>query len=58
MVKQLMGKIPFLIVSGGIKDMEGARRVLTAGTDAVAIGTAAINDPELCGKIQKGLRNE
>lgn len=40
-VKQLAGRCACLIAGGGIKDSEGARRVLEQGADAVAIGTAA-----------------
>lgn len=46
----------FLIASGGIRDIEGAKRVLEAGADAVSIGTAATEDPELCGRINKLLK--
>ena len=45
-----------LIAGGGIKDMEGARRVLEQGADAVAIGTAAMKEAALCGDIQKRLK--
>ena len=41
---------------GGIKDMEGARRVWEQGADAVAIGTAAMKEAALCGDIQKRLK--
>ena len=47
---------PFLIVGGGIGDVDGARRVLAAGAGAVAIATAAMKDPDLCGRIQRALR--
>ena len=55
-VKQLAGHCAYLIVGGGIKDLEGARRVLKQGADAVAIGTAAMKNHSLCGDIQKHLR--
>ncbi len=55
-LEKLRGSTPFLIVGGGIKDIEGARRVLAAGADAVAFGTAAMKDPDLCGRIQRILR--
>ena len=42
----------FLIIGGGVKTAEEARRVLEAGADAVAIGTAAMADPALCGRLQ------
>lgn len=57
MVSALKGKCQFLIAGGGIKDVEGARRVLSAGADAVAIGTAAMRDPLLIGNIQNSLRS-
>ncbi|MFH2068999.1 MAG: HisA/HisF-related TIM barrel protein [Candidatus Omnitrophota bacterium] len=55
-VKQFAGHCACLVVGGGIKDLEGARRVLEQGADAVAIGTAAMKNPSLCGDIQKRLR--
>lgn len=57
MVSRLRGRCPFLIVSGGIRDIEGARRVLAAGADAIGIGTAAMKDAGLCGRIQRALKN-
>jgi len=56
MVAQLRDTCPFLIASGGVHDIQGARRMLEAGADAVAIGTAAMKDPDLCGRIQHLLR--
>ncbi len=55
-VKQLSGHCACLIAGGGIKDLEGARRVLEQGADAVAIGAAAMKNPYLCGDIRKCLR--
>ena len=55
MISALKGKCEFLIAGGGIKNTEDARRVLAAGADAVAIGTAAMADAELIGRIQKSL---
>ena len=51
----LAGICPFLIVGGGIRTGEDARRVLDAGADAVAVGTAAMEDPELCGNLCRTL---
>jgi len=56
-IKKIRGRCPALIAGGGVKDPEGARRVLQAGADAVAIGTAAMKDSGLCGRIQARLRN-
>lgn len=47
---------PFLIVSGGIRTVEDARGVIAAGADAIAVGQAAIDDPDLCGRLQAALR--
>jgi len=58
MLKLLAGRCRFLIASGGIKDIEGVQRVLEAGADAVAIGTAAMKDPDLCYRVKNLLRNE
>ena len=56
-LEQFSGKCSFLIAGGGVKDIQGARRVLRAGADAVAIGTAAMKKPCLCGNIQNLLTN-
>jgi len=54
-IAKLKGKTPFLLAGGGIKDLDGARRALAAGADAVAVGTAAMHDPTFCGQLQKQL---
>ena len=56
MISAVKGRCEFLIAGGGIKDTDDARRVLAAGADAVAIGTAAMDDPDVIGRIQKSLR--
>ena len=56
-ITQLEGKCPVLIAGGGVTDAAGARRVLAAGADAVAIGTAAMKDPNLCRRIQAAIRD-
>ena len=53
---ELAGRCGFLIAGGGVADVEGARRLLAAGAGAVAIATAAMEDPTLCGRIQRELR--
>lgn len=55
-VKQLAGHCACLIAGGGIKNLKDARRVLKQGADAVAIGTAAMKNPFLCGDIQRRLK--
>ena len=55
---QLALRCSFLIAGGGIANLESARRVLDAGAGAVAIGTAAMKDPTLCGRIQRALRTD
>jgi len=57
-LEQLRGRCRCLIAGGGIQNLNDARRVLAAGADAAAIGTAAMKDPGLCGWIQKKLRWE
>ena len=54
---QLAGKCQLLIAGGGIADAESARRVLQAGAGAVAIGSAAMKDPTLCGRVHSQLQN-
>lgn len=55
-VSDLRGRCPLLIVGGGIRDVDGARRALDAGAHAVAIATAAMSDPTLCASLQHHLR--
>ena len=55
MLSALKGSCEFLIAGGGVKNTEDARQVLATGADAVAIGTSAMNDPALIGRIQKSL---
>ena len=55
-LKQLTGKCQCLIAGGGIQNIDDALRVLESGADAVAIGSAAMEDPNLCGSIQRDLR--
>lgn len=46
----------FIIAGGGITDEDGAKRIIKHGADAVAIGNAAIKDPNICGNIQRRLK--
>jgi len=46
-----------LIAGGGVTDLAGARRMIAAGAGAVAIASAAMKDPTLCGRIQRQLRS-
>ena len=55
-LERLAGRCLCLIAGGGIRNIDDARRVLDAGADAVAIATAAMKDPALCGSIQRALR--
>jgi tRNA-dihydrouridine synthase len=56
LLRQLRRHDVFLIVSGGIRSLAEAQAALDAGADAVAIGTAAMEDAGLCGRMQEGLR--
>ena len=55
-VPELARRCGFLIAGGGVKDAGGARRLLEAGAGAAAIATAAMEDEDLCGRIQAELR--
>ena len=54
-VERLCAVCPFLIVGGGIRDAEGAERVLHAGAGAVSVAAAAVKDATVCGSIQRQL---
>ena len=54
---EIEGLCQCLVAGGGIRDIEGARRVLDAGANAAAIGTAAMKDAGLCASIQEMLRD-
>jgi len=56
LTRKLHGMCPVLIAGGGICSVEDAHAVIAAGADAVAIGTAAMNDNLLCGRVQAALR--
>lgn len=55
-LEQLTGRCQCLIAGGGIQNITDALRVLDTGANAVAVGTAAMKDPGLCGSIQEALR--
>ena len=57
-ISALQGKCEFLIAGGGIKTLEDAQRMLSFGADAVAIGKAAMENPELIEEIQSSLRDK
>jgi cyclase len=40
-----------LTVGGGIRSVDDARRMLRAGADKVAVNTAAVQDPDLVGRL-------
>lgn len=54
-LKQLTGTCQCLIAGGGIENIDDARRVIDSGADAIAIGSAAMKEPDLCGSIQEAL---
>ena len=47
----------FLIAGGGVRNVSDARRLVGAGAGAVAIASAAMKDPTLCGRIQSQMRS-
>ena len=55
---ELAGLCDSLIAGGGVTDSAGAQRILAAGAQAVAIASAAMKDPTLCGRIQRQLRSQ
>jgi dihydroorotate dehydrogenase (NAD+) catalytic subunit len=46
-----------IIGVGGIRNAEDARQYLDAGAGLVAIGTAALADPQLPGRVVRELEN-
>lgn len=55
-IRRLKRRVPFLVAGGGIATVDDARRAIDAGADAVAIGAAAMRDPDLCGRLNRALR--
>lgn len=55
-IRRLKAHGAFVIAGGGISSADHAVSALEAGADAVAVGTAAMKDPALCGKLQTALR--
>lgn len=55
-ITRLKAHSEFLIAGGGIASVEDAVAAIEAGADAVAVGTAAMEDPALCGSLQAALR--
>ena len=53
---KLARRCDFLIGGGGVTDVESAKRILSAGAQAVSVATAAMEDPTLLGRLQKQLR--
>jgi len=47
-----------LIATGGLRVSPDFAKALALGADAVAIGTAAMKDPNLCRRIQAALRSD
>jgi len=56
-IRRLKAHGGFVIAGGGIGSADDALSALEAGADAVAVGTAAMKDPTLCGKLQAALRD-
>ncbi|MCK4323682.1 MAG: hypothetical protein KAW89_04075 [Armatimonadetes bacterium] len=58
--KQIIGRLRqpdrLLIIGGGIRTSQQARQVIAAGADAVAVASAAMDDPQLCGRMQVALQ--
>lgn len=40
-----------MTVGGGVRSVENVRGLLSAGADKVAINSAAVEDPELIGRV-------
>jgi len=55
-LSDLAKRCRFLIGGGGVTDVESARRILETGAEAVAVATAAMDDPGFLGKLQSQLR--
>src|SRR5437588_185502 len=47
-----------LTVGGGVRSLDDARRLLSAGADKVAVNTAAVETPELVGELAAGFGSQ
>ena len=54
-LSELADKCEFLIGGGGVTDVKGARRILSAGANAVSVGKAAMKDPCFLQNLQTQL---
>jgi 2,4-dienoyl-CoA reductase-like NADH-dependent reductase (Old Yellow Enzyme family) len=54
-IRRLKAHGGFVIAGGGISSADDAASAIEAGADAVAVGTAAMKDPTLCGNLQAAL---
>lgn len=57
LIHRFKGSGVFLIAGGGIATVAKAKGALEAGVDAVAVGTAAMDNPNFCGNLQAALRS-
>jgi dihydroorotate dehydrogenase len=56
-IRRLKAHGGFVVAGGGIASADDAVSAIEAGADAVAVGTAAMDDPTLCGKLQAALHD-
>ena len=55
-LKELNKENMLIIAGSGVRDIKSAARILETGVNAISIGAASIKNPDICGNLQKLIR--